>query len=141
MIDYKAVGEALATLLGNTAGLHLAGYEIDERDLHQGNMPCIDVRYATAVPEVRAGHDYYTTLTFQCDIYSFDLSSVREAATVRDDILQAAQNIQRGTPVFHGALESSHLGPVEFLTSKDEDTGAYEARASFAVIAFAFTDA
>lgn len=141
MIDYTGVGEALAARLATAAGVHLAGYEIDERDLHYGSMPCIDVRYQTAANEVRAGQDYFTDLMFQCDIYSFDLSSVRQAVTVRDSILQAAQNVVRAVPSFHVSLESSRLGPVEFLTSKDEDTGGFEARASFVVIAMAFTDA
>ena len=141
MIDYTAVGEALAAVLAAVTGVSMAGYEVDERDLHQANMPLIDVRLATSTPEVRAGQDYFTDLVFQCDIYSFDLSSVREAVNVRDDILQAAQNAVRANAAFHVSLESSRLGVVEFLTSKDEDTGAYEARASFAVIAMAFTDA
>lgn len=140
MIDYTGVGEALAARLATVEGVDRAGYEIDERDLNFANMPAIDVRYTAATNEVRAGQDYFTDLMFQCDIYSFHLSSVRQAVTVRDTILQAAQNVVRAIPSFHVSLESSRLGPVEFLTSKDENTGAFEARASFVVIAMAFTD-
>ena len=140
MIDYTGVGEALAARLATLMEVGLAGYEIDDRDLHFANMPCIDVRYTVATNEVRSGQDYFTDLMFQCDIYSFDLSSVRQAVTVRDRVLQDAQNVVRAIPSFHVSLESSRLGPVEFLTSKDEDTGGFEARASFVVIAMAFTD-
>lgn len=140
MLDYTGIAEALATVLGTVDGLNLAGYEVDERTLSFDHMPLIDVRPSEADNEVRAGQDYFTTLTFQCDIYAFDLSSVKEAAIVRDTILKSAQNAVRANPAFHVDLETSQLGSVEFSSTKDEDTGSFVAQASFQVLAMAFTD-
>lgn len=140
MLSYTEIGEALAVVMGNVAGVDLGGYEVDERDIHMGNMPLVDVRLVSSDPEVRVGQDYFTDLVVQVDIYSYDLSSNRDAAIVRDSILKAAQNAVRANPSWHVELESSILGPVELLTAKDEDTGGFEARATFQVIAKAFTD-
>ena len=140
MLDYTGIAEALATVLGAVEGVNLAGYEVDERTLSFDHMPLIDIRPVEADNEVRAGQDYFTTLTFQCDIYGFDLSSVKEAAIVRDTILAAAQNAVRANPAFHVDLETSALGAVEFSSTKDEDSGSFVAQASFQVLAMAFTD-
>lgn len=140
MLEYTGIAEALAAVLATVPEVNLAQYEVDERDLRFDRMPLIDVRPVEADNEVRAGQDYFTDLTFQCDIYSFDLSSVKEAATLRDTILKAAQNAVRANPAFHVELETSVLGTVEFTTTKDEDTGSFVAQASFQVIAKAFTD-
>lgn len=140
MLDYTGIANALAAELAAVPGVVLAQYEVDERDLRFDRMPLIDVRPSEAENEIRAGQDYFTDLIYQCDIYSFDLSSVKEAATLRDTILQAAQNAVRANPAFHVELETSVLGSVEFTTTKDEDTGSFVAQASFQVIAKAFTD-
>lgn len=140
MLDYTGIAEALSAVLGTADGVNLSGYEIDERTLSFDHMPLIDVRPSEADNEVRVGQDYFTTITYQCDIYSFDLSSVKEAAIVRDSILKSAQNAVRANPAFHVDLETSVLGPVEFSSSKDEDTGSFVAQASFQVMAMAFTD-
>lgn len=140
MLDYTGIAEALTTRLATTEGVSLAGYEVDERTLTFDHMPLIDIRPVEAENEVRAGQDYFTSLTFQCDIYAFDLSSVKEAAIVRDSILKSAQNVVRANPAFHVDLESSVLGAVEFSSTKDENTGSFVAQASFQVIAMAFTD-
>jgi hypothetical protein len=140
MLDYSGIAEALAEVLRNVDGVHMAGYEIDEREIRFDNMPLIDVRPSEADNEIRAGQDYFTDLTYQCDIYSFDLSLMKEAATLRDLILKRAQNAVRANASFHVELETSQLGTVEFTTTKDENTGAFVAQASFQVIAKAFTD-
>ncbi len=140
MLDYTGIANSLAAVLAAVDGVVLAQYEVDERDLRFDRMPLIDIRPTDADNEVRAGQDYFTDLTFQCDIYSFDLSSVKEAATLRDTILKAAQNAVRANASFHVELETSVLGSVEFTTTKDEDTGSFVAQASFQVIAKAFTD-
>lgn len=140
MLDYTGIAEALATVLVAAEGVNLSGYEVDERTLSYDNMPLIDVRPVEAENDVRAGQDYFTRLTFQCDIYAFDLSSVKEAAIVRDSILKSAQNVVRANPAFHVDLETSVLGAVEFSSTKDENSGSFVAQASFQVIAMAFTD-
>ncbi len=140
MLEYTTIAEALAEVLSHAEGVNLSGYEVDERMLTYDHMPLIDVRPSEADNEVRAGQDYYTTIIYQCDIYSFDLSSIKEAAIVRDSILKSAQNVVRANPSFHVDLETSVLGPVEFTSSKDEDTGSFVAQASFQIIAMAFTD-
>ncbi len=140
MLSYTEIGEGLAVIMTRVVGVKLAGYEIDERDINFSNMPLIDVRLVTFDPEVRVGQDYFTDLVIQVDIYSYDLSSNREAAIVRDTVLKAAQNGVRENPSWHVELESSILGQGELLTAKDEGTGGFEARATFQVIAKAFTD-
>jgi hypothetical protein len=141
MIDYTGVAEALADVFRGVDSVATAGYEVDQRDLSLTNMPIIDVRPADADNEIRAGQDYVTALSYQCDLYTFALSDAKKAATLRDTILKDAQNAVRANPQFHVDLETSFLGAVEFSsTGKDEDVGAYSSLASFAVIAIVFTD-
>jgi hypothetical protein len=140
MIDYTGVGTQLATVLAGVEGVNRAEYEVNEIDIRFSEMPILDVRLSDTDNEVRAGQDYVTELTLQCDLYAFDLSSIREAVTLRDSILKASQDAVRANPRFHGDLESSVIGPVEFTTSKDEGTGEFVAVASFQVVAIVFTD-
>lgn len=141
MIDYTGVAEALADVFRNVDSINTAGYEIDIRDLNLTQYPLIDVRPADAANEIRAGQDYVTALSYQCDLYTFALSDAKKAATLRDTILKDAQNAVRANPQFHVDLETSFLGVVEFAsTGKDEDVGAYTSMASFEVVAMVFTD-
>ena len=141
MIDYTGIAEALAAVFADVDGVATAGYELDQRDLSLTNMPIIDVRPADVDNEVRAGQDYVSNVSYQCDLYTFALSDVKKAATLRDKILKDAQNAVRANPQFHVDLETSILGVVEFSsTGKDEEVGAYSALATFAVVAIVFTD-
>ena len=140
MLDYTGIGEALASVISNVDSMNLTRYELEATEFTHNRTPFADIRLVDADNDVRAGQDYFTDLTLAVDIYTMDMSSIREAATLRDGLLADAQNAVRANPNFHISLESSILGGVEFTTSKDEGTGWFTARASFQVIAKAFTD-
>lgn len=140
MLDYTGIAKSLADVIKTVPGIQHSGYEVSERDIVYSNMPLADVRPVSADPEIRAGQDYFTDVNYQVDIYAFSLNSTEEAATIRDSLLRQAQDAIRANPSWHVELESSRLGPTEFTSDKDEDTGTFVAQASAIVIAMAFTD-
>ncbi len=139
--DFDAVGQALADLIeAGVAGYELVAYEMDEIDDNFGNMATCDVILDTQVPEVRAGQDYYNTITFSLEIVAFDLSKRSEAATLRNGLVRSTIDIIRGSPRFHADIESTIIGPAEFAQASDEDNGAFVAGAKMSIIVTAFAD-
>lgn len=142
-INYAQIQEDLETLLrdANISNVENVQSEADERDYNFPNMPLIDIRLASSLPEVRAGRDYYVFATFNVQITVMDLSSFKDAATLRDQILQEAINVVRKNANFSAEIQTSRVGPVAFDSAKDTDKGAFMSAATFEVICEAFVDA
>lgn len=141
MIDYDGIGESLRTLIeDNVAGFQMVRFEGDERDENFSNMPYCDVVMQRADPEIRAGSEYVVSATYVCTVIALDLSSHKEAATLRNDLVKSSQEAIKANPHFNVDLETSKLGPVEFLNAKDDDTGAFMALATFEVDVLVFVD-
>ncbi len=142
MIDYTGIGESLRTLLDtNIAELKMVRFEGDERDENFANMPYCNIELKEVDPQIRAGNDYFVSGTYIVTVIALDLSSHNEAATLRNSLVKLAQETIQANSKFDTDLETSKLGPGEFLNAKDEDTGAFMALASFEVDVLVFVDA
>jgi len=141
MIDYDGIGESLRTLIeNNVTDFKMVRYEGDERDENFANMPYGDIVLLRADPEVRAGNDYVVTASYLVTVQSLDLSSHKEAATIRNGLVKLSQETVKANPRFDTDLETSMLGETQFANAKDNDTGAFMALATFQVDVIVFVD-
>jgi hypothetical protein len=141
MIDYDGIGESLRTLIEtNVTDFKMVRYEGDERDENFSNMPYCDVVLLNADFEIRAGSEYVVTATYICSVMALDLSSHKEAATIRNGLVKSSQETVKANPRFDTDLETSKLGPTQFANAKDDDTGAFMALATFEVDVLVFVD-
>lgn len=142
MIDIDGIGESLRTRIElDVTDFNRVTYEMDERDDTIMNMPLADVRFVRMDPEVRAGNDYVVEASYIVTVEAFDFTSRREAATLRNGLVKTAMLGVKDNPRFDTDLESSFLGPAEFVDAKDDDTGAFVAMATFQVNVIVFVDA
>ena len=141
MIDIDGIGESLRALIeANVMDFEMVRYEGDERDENFANMPYCDITILRMDPEIRAGSDYVVSATYMVTVISLDLSSHREAATIRNGLIKLSQETIKANPHFDTDLETSKLGPAEFANAKDDDTGAFMALATFEVDVLVFVD-
>jgi len=141
MIDYDGIGESLRTLIEtNVTDFKLVRYEGDERDENFMNMPYADVVLLRTDYDIRAGNDYVVSCTYIVTVLAQDLSSHKEAATIRNGLVKLSQRAVKDNPHFDTDLETSKLGPTEFANAKDADTGAFMALATFEVDVLVFVD-
>jgi hypothetical protein len=141
MIDIDGIGESLRLLIEtNVTDFKMVRYEGDERDENMSNMPYCDVQIRKIDPEVRAGNDYEVSATYIVTVIALDLSSHREAATIRNGLVKLAMNTVRNNQRFDTDLETSKLGPAEFVSAKDEASNAFLALATFEVDVLVFVD-
>lgn len=141
MIDYDGIGESLRTLIETeVTDFQMVRYEGDERDENFSNMPYCDVVMFRMDPEIRAGSEYVVSATYICSVMALDLSSHKEAVTIRNGLVKLAQEAVKANPRFDTDLETSKLGPAEFANAKDDDTGAFMAIATFEVDVLVFVD-
>lgn len=141
MIDYDGIGESLRTLIEtNVTDFKKVNYEGDERDENMANMPYADIVLLTGDNDIRAGNDYVVTVTYIVSVMALDLSSHKEAATIRNGLVRLSQRAVKDNPRFDTDLESSKLGPMQFANAKDDDTGAFMALATFEVDVLVFVD-
>lgn len=142
MIDINGIGESLRLLLEtNVTDFKKVNHEGDERDENFANMPYADVVFKEMQPEVKAGNDYVVSATYIVTVMALDLSSHNEAATIRNSLVKLSMTTVQQNAHFDTDLETSKLGPAEFLNAKDEETGAFMAVATFEVDVLVFVDA
>jgi hypothetical protein len=140
-LNFNTIQDDLVTLLSaNVSGAKRVKKQCDDRDYHYANFPLIDVRLRSSSNQVRAGRDYFTTVTFEVQVTVHDLSGFDEAATLRDTVLSDAIDTVRNNANFSAQIETSSIGPIEFSNAKDEGSGAFMAAATFDVIVEAFVD-
>ena len=141
MIDIDGIAESLRTLLETSVtDFKMVRYEGDERDENFANMPYADVTMLRMDPEIRAGSEYVVSATYVVTIIALDLSSRREAATIRNGLIKASQEAVKANPKFDTDLETSKIGPSEFANAKDDESGAFMALATFEVDVLVFVD-
>lgn len=140
-VNFNAIQNDLVTLIAaEVSAVKLVKKEADERDYAFHNMPLVDVRLQESPSEVRAGRDYYVFVIFEVQVTVFDLSGYDDAATLRDTILSDVLDAIRNNANFSASLETSKIGPVNFLQSKDDQSGAFMAAATAVVQAEVFVD-
>lgn len=94
----------------------------DERGFH--NTPYCNVLLARSDPEITAGNVYTTRTTIELEIAALDLSSKREAVTMRNELVNEVQDLIRNNTGFSAELESVVLTQVDFEVfsrNSDED--------------------
>lgn len=125
-VDFQQIQDDLVTLItNNVSDFNFIDTDMDEREHSMHNMPLADVTLNLVEPEPRAAGQYVQRPTLQVEIVAFDLSSSREAAIIRNDLLQKVQQAIVDNPQFSGELSDTLLGNVEFQNARDEDTGAF----------------
>jgi hypothetical protein len=141
MPDVDDVAESLRSLLAtNVTSFQSTHVDADERTIVFPAMPLLDVTYEDLNPEVLAGQQYYTELKLVGSIYTVNLTSFKEATTLRNSLLQSCLDTIRSNPRFHADLLSSRLGPVKFAKAQDEQTKAFVARCDFEVVTMFYND-
>lgn len=137
-LDYNTIQDDLVNLL--TANVTVAGHDItvkkeaDERDYAFQNMPLIDVRLAEDNPEIKAGRDYYVFGTFEIQVTTYDLSDFNEAATLRQTVLKLVIETLIANAAFASSIATSKIGPTQFSSAKDENSGAFMSAATLLLI-------
>ena len=141
MIDIDGIGESLRLLIeNNVTDFKMVRYEGDERDENMVNMPYCDIQINKITPEIRAGSEYVVNATYLVTVIALDLSSHREAATIRNGLVKLSMNTIKANPRFDTDLETTTLGVAEFVSAKDEASNAFLALATFEVDVLVFVN-
>jgi hypothetical protein len=125
-VDYNQILTDLVTLLtAQVPSAQKIGKNLDARDYTFGQMPLIDVRLKQAVPDLTGQQNYYVRVVVEVEIACHDLSSRDEAAILRDNLLNQVHRAVQTNARFGSVIDSTEIGPVEFETQEDVDTGAF----------------
>lgn len=124
-IDYNQMLDDVVTLLQDGAiGFVLVEKLMDPIKVNSADMPLCDVRPFHVEPEITAGNHYYITFTIELEIVAQDLSSPKQALKIVLEKLGLAQTKLTTRPFTIASWDTVVLGPVDFLTSQDEKSGA-----------------
>lgn len=120
-----------ARLAVETANLGFAKVIADanDRDYVVQNMPLCDLRIRRSTPEATGGQHYYGDIVIEAEITAFDLSSLRDAAKMRNDLTGKLQHFFQANPHFSGSSDTVIVGNAEFGTGEDPKVGAFMAAA------------
>lgn len=148
IIDYFQIQEDLQTLLiaGPTGGYTKAPkkvfIEAMDREATFDNMPFINIRMDDGTMEVRSlPNGYYGFINLKIDVISFDLSLLKKATNVRDDIMGEAQKAIQENPRFNGDVETCSIaGPINFGAGATEGAGGHVSAATFTVVCEIFVE-
>lgn len=142
-LDYYGVQNAIAVILrANVTAVKQVLIEAMEREMIFDNMPMINVRLSESSDELTTiPNGYYEHVAYEIDVVAYDLTSFREAATLRDSILRAAKNVIRSNRVFHVDIQtSSVVGKTSFGALSPEGAGGHVALATFTIVVEAYID-
>lgn len=143
-LDYGAIQDALAEMLrANVIGakhVFVEGMDREVGALH--NMPCVNVRLVESQDDlVNIPNGYYEKVNYNVDVISFNLTSFREAATLRDSLLRAAKDACRSNPKFVVGIETSSVqSQTTFGASAVEGQQGHVALATFTVLVEAYVE-
>jgi len=98
---------------------------MDDYERSLSNTSYCNVMLSRANNEVTAGNVYTNRIVMQIEIAALDLSSKREAVTIRDGLVNQVQDLIRANQRFSSFIESVVLTEVDFEVSgrfgEDED--------------------
>lgn len=128
--------DTLTTDLAAAATAANLGFEkvlvdADARDFRADQAPLLDIRLKRLLPEAVTNATYYSDLILECEIFALDMTSRREAAKIRNDLLNALHRYVKDHPRFSGSVETTILGSVEFGSGESRAEGAFVAGAVF----------
>ncbi len=149
MIDYSQVLADLKTLLAGSQSVYNPADQTkardvltnaNDRDYVSMNMPLIDLRMKRAVPDPKTNVVYYTDVTVEIEIAVMDLTSLNDAATIRDDLVQAVQSLLKANRRFGASVDDTILGSVDFAVGEDAKAGAFLAGAVMELHVFVYSE-
>jgi hypothetical protein len=152
-LDYAGIQAALVSRLSaiDFSSLFTAANRINEvrvyeeaNDVEQtlAHMPFINVCLANTKLAVTSISDhYYEHITFDVHIVTFDLSSFKDAARLRDGLLRLVMNNLIGARAFHQDLESSRIGDeINFGVATPQGAGGHVALATLKVVCEGYSE-
>ena len=142
LLDLKTLVEASSTVydpLGTTK-FQAVKLNANDRDYVTMNMPMLDIRLKRAVPDARTNSTYYVEVILELEVAVFDLTSLDDAATIRDGLVNALQTLLQANPRFSSVIETTILGNVDFATGEDDKSGAFLSGAVMELHVFTYSD-
>ncbi len=97
---------------------------MDDYERSLANVSYCNILLARSDPEIAASNVYTTRTTIELEIAALDLSSKREAVTMRNELVNEVQDLIRTNTNFSAELESVVLTQVDFEVfsrNSDED--------------------
>ena len=141
-VDYTQIRLDLKNLLvtNHPDDFETIKEEVDFNKLTFSNMPLADVRLVREISEVRAGQDYFVTLSLEIEILCADLSSFLETCNIRDNLVNLVKDTIRNNAHFSSVVESVILTGTEFSSAQDTNEGEFIAAAVIGLNVTIFTD-
>jgi hypothetical protein len=101
--------------------------DANDRDYVIQNMPLCDLRIRRSTPDALGGQNYYGDIVIEAEITTFDVTSLRDAAKMRNDLAGKLQKFFQANPHFSGSSDTVIVGNAEFGTGEDPKAGAFMA--------------
>lgn len=124
-VDYQLIIDDLVNLIAESdIEFSYVGDHMDDYERGFQNISYCNVILARTDPEIAAGNVYTTRTTIEIEVAALDLSSKREAVTMRNGLVNEVQDLIRNNPHFSTGLESTVLTGVDFEVfsrNSDED--------------------
>ena len=125
-LNYSQIVDDLVTLIADSdIEFDYVAAHMDDYERTLGNTNYCNITLTRAVNEVTAGNNYTNRVQFELEIGALDLSSKREAVTIRDGLVNSVQDLVRTNQNFSSFLESVVLTEVDFEVfgrfAQDED--------------------
>jgi len=115
--DFNALMDDLANLI-ETEVTDFSRVTVEEIDINSIQSlkahKHADIQLIDAEDQVRAGNEYITAITMNVVIAAYDLSSYKEAARLRNDLVRSTKLAIRGKPKFSSEVLSTITGRTGF---------------------------
>lgn len=139
--DIDQMLDDLKALIENAGlGFKKVGVDLQEEEYSFAAMPLCDVRLPQVEPENLAGGTKHFQYTFEVEVAAFHLAERRSAARLIRDLVRAIMKLVAENPHFSGTIETTLLGPVRFMTVRDEKTQAFTSAAILQFVAMGYAD-
>ena len=114
-VNYQQIKDDLVTLINDsTIEFNYVAADMDDYERTITNAPYCNIALSRADNEVTAGNVYTNRAIIEIEIAALDLSSKREAVTIRDGLVNEVQDLIRNNAHFSANLESTVLTQVDF---------------------------
>ena len=123
-VNYQQIEDDLVSLINDSAiEFNYVASNMDDYERSITNAPYCNVALSRAENEITAGNVYTNRAIIEIEIATLDLSSKREAVTIRNGLVNEVQDLIRNNTQFSANLESIVLNGVDFAVfgSFDED--------------------
>lgn len=127
-VDYDLITlDMAAAIRANVTGVKKVFADANDWDFVVESMPMVDVRMRRLIPEALGGRNYWVDAVMEVEVGAFDMTNRRDAAKIRNDLVNAIHRYFQVNPRFSGAVDTVIIGNGEFATTESTDQGAYVA--------------